>query len=318
MTMEEPGGKLQVQNCGGRDLTSNPLLMSADGKLVFTSGDKKVTVFNTETGQPVRELNTGTVVSLALNKDNPSQLVVARPHDLVTWDHDLAKVVSTETYFHRDFNKTVLEALIPSNYLEAKEIYAVVLDRHQHKLIRVDLACHSAKEIFQNVSPGSMHLGDSDNCVAIISDKDAHKNTAMRCYDRKLSTVQYMYVDYNRPLTIVRCHPTQKIIACGDASGRILIVHATGSKEVLKALPKGILHWHHCAILSLAWSIEGSHLYSGGNERVLCKWFPANNTKPSFLPRVGSEIIGLEVSGSGVAMQLANNSVKILYSPPAM
>ncbi len=68
MTVEAPEERLQVQHCGGRDLISNCLLISQDGKLIFVNGEKKVTVFNAETGQPIRELNTGSAVGLGLNK----------------------------------------------------------------------------------------------------------------------------------------------------------------------------------------------------------------------------------------------------------
>ncbi len=68
MTAEESDEKLQDQHCGGRDLISYPLLISPDGKLIFVRDNKKVTVFNAETGQPVRELNTGAAVGIALNK----------------------------------------------------------------------------------------------------------------------------------------------------------------------------------------------------------------------------------------------------------
>ena len=49
----------QVQNCGGRDLIFAPLLISADGKYIFVAGENRVSIFNIETGQPVRELKTG-------------------------------------------------------------------------------------------------------------------------------------------------------------------------------------------------------------------------------------------------------------------
>ena len=75
---------------------------------------------------------------------------------------------------------------------------------------------------------------------------------------------------------------------------------------------KCILHWHFCPIRSLAWTPEGSFLYSGGDERTLCKWSETDQRTPSsFVPRIGSEIIGISVWAEGVAVQLANNSVKL-------
>ena len=68
MTVEAPEERLQIQHCGGRDLISNRLLISPDGKLIFVNGENKVTVFNAETGQPIRKLNTGAAVGLGFNK----------------------------------------------------------------------------------------------------------------------------------------------------------------------------------------------------------------------------------------------------------
>ena len=66
--MKDPDGNLSVQNCGGRDLSSNPMLVSVDEKHIFCCGDKRVTIFSIETGQPIRELGTGPIVSLAISK----------------------------------------------------------------------------------------------------------------------------------------------------------------------------------------------------------------------------------------------------------
>ncbi len=68
MTAEASDEILQEQHCGGRDLISNPLLTSPDGKLIFVRDYNKVTVFNADTGQPVRELNTGASLGIALDK----------------------------------------------------------------------------------------------------------------------------------------------------------------------------------------------------------------------------------------------------------
>ena len=82
--------------------------------------------------------------------------------------------------------------------------------------------------------------------------------------------------------------------------------------QVVVKPAKCILHWHFSPIRSLAWTPEGSFLYSGGDERTLCKWSETDKRTPSsFVPRIGSEIIGISVWAEGVAVQLANNSVKL-------
>ena len=301
-----------VQTCGGRDLVSRPLLMSRDGKHIFTAGDKKVTVFNTETGLPVRELNTGPTVKLGLTQ-NASELVVAGLNAVTTWNYELAKIDSKKKYFRVEKKISVLDALIPNNFSDAKEVYLSYTEEESSKckLLRVDVKSNTSKQIFSDIGPESVHLGGNDNYVIAIEQLHGSKTNKMLCYDKNLSTSQYFTTDKKRPLTVVRCHPTEKVIACGDISGRILIVNGYGSKECLSSA-KSILHWHSCPVRTIAWSSEGSHLYSGGDERVMCKWFPEENSKPFFLPRCGAEIADIQTSDNGVALQLSNNSVKIL------
>eukprot|EP00088_Acartia_fossae_P031144 TRINITY_DN3208_c0_g1_i1.p1 TRINITY_DN3208_c0_g1~~TRINITY_DN3208_c0_g1_i1.p1 ORF type:complete len:815 (+),score=79.54 TRINITY_DN3208_c0_g1_i1:51-2495(+) len=304
--------QLMVQLCGGRDLVSRPLLMSLDGKYIFTAGDNKVTVFNTETGLPLRELNTGATVKLGLTQ-NASELVVAGPNAVCTWNFELAKMNIKKKYFRTEKKLNVMDALIPSHFSDTKEVYLSCTEEENTtcKLLRVDVESNISKQIFTHISSNSVHLGGNDNYVIAIEQRPGSMMKKMLCYDKNLSTSQYLTTDEKRPLTVVRCHPKEKIFACGDISGRILIVNGHGSKECLIAA-KSILHWHTCPVRTIAWSSEGSHLYSGGDERVMCKWFPEENSRPFFLPRCGAEIVDIQTSDNGVALQLSNNSVKIL------
>jgi len=279
--MKDPDGNLSVQNCGGRDLSSNPVLVSVDEKHIFCCGDKRVTIFSIETGQPIRELGTGPIVSLAISKDNPSHLLVARANDLVTWDYEIAKIVRTEPYFeHPEFG--FHDAVIPNDYLETKEIFAIDDNYSLHK---VNLSSQTSYVLPKKIyAKGSLHVGDNDNCVVAICRAKTNmnvKNNNLVVYDRNLDKFESMLADWDRALTIVRCHPLKKIIACGDTNGRVIIHDARDSKKNLRQCPKDILHWHFMGVRSLAFSLEGSHIYSGGDEQVLCIWLPESK-KPHF------------------------------------
>ena len=91
----------------------------------------------------------------------------------------------------------------------------------------------TAKKIFKDVYGSSVHIGNNNSCVAVIADSEhgQGKKDVMKCYDRHLSITHELNIDYDRPLTIVRCHPTDKVVACGDTTGRILIVAGFGSQE---------------------------------------------------------------------------------------
>jgi hypothetical protein len=75
-------------------------------------------------------------------------------------------------------------------------------------------------------------------------------NVTLLCYDRRLAKVQSFNTDKERPFTVARCHPREKVIACGDTSGRILIFSGLGFGEEL-APAKAILHWYAIIILTV-------------------------------------------------------------------
>ena len=167
--------------------------------------------------------------------------------------------------------------------------------------------------IFKNVTLDTQHIGDNNNSLVSLSNHTVHgfQKSTFVCYDRNIAQVQCFNTDKERPFTIVRCHPLEKTIACGDTSGRILIFSGIDVKDEFRPA-KSILHWHSLPVTGLSWSLEGGHLFSGGGERVLCKWFPNAHSKPTFLPRLGSDIMGIIVSESSTALKLQNNSVLIL------
>jgi len=319
--MEDHNSKksgLEVQSCGGRDLISAPLLISKDGKLIFAAGDNRLTVFNIETGQPVRELKTGKVLALSLTS-NPAEVIVVGEVEIVTWNHELTKQI-TRTPFFADKEKGVgvHGVVFPANYEQSQEVYVTTKfsnqkKENQHNVYRLSLTdAENPRTIFKKVYGSSIHIGNNDGCLVVIGDQESEmggEKNLMMCYDRHLSITHKLKINTARPLTIVRCHPKKKIVACGDITGRILIVNGFGSTERI-APAKQILHWHSCPLRSLEWSTEGEHLYSGGDERVLCKWL-LKEKQPEMVPRIGSEIIGISVWKEGVAVQLASNSVKI-------
>ncbi len=187
-------------------------------------------------------------------------MLVALPTELVTWDHELAKVVSRENYFDSDFKKSLLEVIFPSNFSETKECYGIVKDRDTLKMIRLDIHNSKFKEIFKDVTPGSLHVGNNDSCVLGIADKGNSKNARVFCYDRSLSITQKFSPNPARDFKVARCHPTKKIFAIAETR-MIFIVYGNTTNDKLNNDPRASLSWHHCCIRSLAWSPEGSHLY---------------------------------------------------------
>ena len=76
------------------------------------------------------------------------------------------------------------------------------------------------------------------------------------------------------------------------------------------------LHWHAHAVSSLAFSMDGTNLISGGHEAVLVTWQLGTRNK-SFLPRLGGTIETISVSPLGgeveptYAVSLDDNTIRL-------
>nr|ALT32087.1 putative WD repeat-containing protein 75 [Hypsibius dujardini] len=97
----------------------------------------------------------------------------------------------------------------------------------------------------------------------------------------------------DRIFTCVAIHPKERCIATGDSQGRIFLWRCF---EDTKQVTKSTLHWHSSAVLDLAFSAEGSYLWSGGHESTLVQWSLNHTDHKDFLPRMGAAIVHLALS----------------------
>lgn len=147
-----------------------------------------------------------------------------------------------------------------------------------------------------------------------------------------------------RPPSTLRCiavHPTQPILATGDAKGAIRLYrpfesswwHARekAQREVGKVTREhqqlrpsvSVMHWHAHPVASLDFTKNGAMLLSGGEEGVLVQWQLATGNK-DFVPRLGAPIDGVlcvpmeaatESEQPEVAVALADGSLLFVGIP---
>ncbi|KAM9305576.1 WD repeat-containing protein 75 [Gastrophryne carolinensis] len=100
----------------------------------------------------------------------------------------------------------------------------------------------------------------------------------------------------NNMFTVVKCHPKEDCIATGHEDGKIRLWRNFNHKQEYTF---STLHWHHDAVLDLAFSVQGTVLLSGGIESVLVQWSFSLEHKKEFLPRLGAAIEHISTSPDG-------------------
>ncbi|KAL8135453.1 uncharacterized protein LOC141713331 isoform X2 [Apium graveolens] len=145
---------------------------------------------------------------------------------------------------------------------------------------------------------------------------------------------------HTKNITAFAFHPTERIVAAGDATGRILIWRGFGNKafSIRNKTANGDFmdidderagvrgdddadscttwHWHSAEVKVLFFSSDGEYLFSGGKEGVLMVW-QLDTGKRKFLPRIGSSLLFYTSSGdpSISTISCADNRIHILKMP---
>lgn len=91
------------------------------------------------------------------------------------------------------------------------------------------------------------------------------------------NSIKMIKLHHTKTFKSLAFHPTERIIAGGDVTGRILVWRAFGSKTFFgkKRISEGkhdddadsspsTWHWHSSQVNFLAFSSDGTYLYSGG------------------------------------------------------
>lgn len=152
--------------------------------------------------------------------------------------------------------------------------------------------------------------------------------------------VKKITLHHTKNMNVLAFHPTQRIVAAGDVTGRILIWRGFGDRTFADGdgLVNGKLmnneeerpgvrgdddadscttwHWHSAEVNVLFFSSDGAYLYSGGKEGVLVVW-QLDTGRKKFLPRIGSPLLWLTDSPdpSLSSISCADNQIHLLKMP---
>ncbi|KAL0655060.1 hypothetical protein Bca4012_075644 [Brassica carinata] len=152
-----------------------------------------------------------------------------------------------------------------------------------------------------------------------------------------------MTLHHTKVINAFAFHPTERIIAAGDVTGRVLIWRSFGNRKLALASQKknarsmvdldnpGVRdgddaescttwHWHSAEVNVLNFSSDGAYLYSGGREGVLVVW-QLDTGKKKFLPRIGSPLLYFiwspepTLSSQELQVVCADNQIHLLKMP---
>ena len=113
-------------------------------------------------------------------------------------------------------------------------------------------------------------------------------------------------LDKKRPITFLKCAPKGVSFATGDQSGKIRAWR--GQSNFVEG------HWHSLPIEALDFSLEGTHLYSGGGEGVIVKWEVKTMARLALVPRMGTNLIKITNSYDRVIAATKHNTMKVFSS----
>lgn len=136
----------------------------------------------------------------------------------------------------------------------------------------------------------------------------------------------------NHSITCVTMNAHRDVIVTGHSNGEILIWHdirnwisrETSKTTVLSELKSGeliaippptstIMHWHAHAVVAVSTNIDGSMIYSGGEEGVLVVW-QTTTGKKAFVPHLGAAMAHVTASSLFplAAVTTNNNSLRVI------
>ncbi|OQV23308.1 WD repeat-containing protein 75 [Hypsibius exemplaris] len=296
----------------GSSLVRHRPLLSPNGAWVLCACGSGVRIYSSESGELLSVLqdssslsSSSVLVGLAFNPVSPHSQVwsVDAAGRLVLWAYDTGVPVK-----RLDVGREVLGLYAPYRdrgiylLLRATERPTGVETVNGEQAEEVDTSCTlfhipSLDNLSRKKGQLSVMRGLSEDSHKIAFDPQgdffAAVNGKSLCL-HFLKDQQYKrHLIKDRIFTCVAIHPKERCIATGDSQGRIFLWRCF---EDTKQVTKSTLHWHSSAVLDLAFSAEGSYLWSGGHESTLVQWSLNHTDHKDFLPRMGAAIVHLALS----------------------
>lgn len=349
---------------GGRSFVSSPPAFSNDAKKLLVCTGNTVSIFSTATGLQVTELegHTALVTSIIVV---PAPMPASRilcycwttslDGTIKYWDFSVPELMKTI-----NIQLPIYSMVIPSllsqkseNNENSPDIYAYLSvedtkneqNKQRKELSGQILKCNLSKSrlvrgviLTESKKPENITISSTGKYFGIHEKRKLHI-WEVPAKDLKHAAHRKLKLSHTKNLSCLAFHPTERIVAAGDVTGRILIWRGFGDKTFAgDYLANGRLlmdedekpgvrgdgdadscttwHWHSAEVKVLFFSSDGAYLYSGGKEGVLVVW-QLDTGKKKFLPRIGTPLLNFLNSPdpSLSSISCADNRIHILKTP---
>ncbi|XP_052178617.1 uncharacterized protein LOC127792219 isoform X2 [Diospyros lotus] len=346
---------------GGKSFVSSPPAFSNDAKKLLVCAGNTVSIFSISTGLQIAELEghkarvTSVIVvpaSVPANKILCYCWTASLDGTIRYWDFSVPELMKTV-----DIRFPILSMVIPSLFSQPAEnnektpdLFAYVStgdanqpDKKQGALHGHIRKCNLTKSrlaggvtLAETKEPESITVCSSGKFFG-IKDKRKLRIWNVPGKDAERIEVKKIRLHHTKNFTSLAFHPTERIVAAGDVTGRILIWRDFGNRTFCsndKTINGRLMnndderpgvrgdddadscstwHWHSAGVKLLLFSSDGAYLYSGGREGVLVVW-QLDTGKKKFLPRIGSPILSFINSPDPLlsSISCANNQIHIV------
>ncbi|CAH2051285.1 unnamed protein product [Thlaspi arvense] len=342
---------------GGRSYVTSPPSFSNDAKKLLICTGNTVSVFSAATGLQITSLEGHTAPVTTLIVVPPSS--AAQKILCYCWTASLDGTIRHWDFSGPELLKTI-DAQLP--------IYSMVIPcllsepQQSGKLVAyvsVEYTSGEGKEgskelrghirrfnlarqrlprgdtLKETEEPKHIVISPSGECFGILHKRKIHIWDVPSGGSRN-AVSKKMTLHHSKTINAFAFHPTERIIAAGDVTGRVLIWRGFGNRKLAAASGDrkrnaramadldnpGVRgdddaescttwHWHSAEVNVLNFSSDGAYLYSGGREGVLVVW-QLDTGKKKFLPRIGSPLLYFVWSPDPT---LSSVSRRLLFQP---
>ncbi|PSR85460.1 WD repeat-containing protein [Actinidia chinensis var. chinensis] len=348
---------------GGRSLVSSLPAFSNDAKKLLICHGNTVSIFSTSTGLQITELegHKALVTSvIVVPASTPASKILcycwtaSLDGTIRYWDFSVPELMKMI-----DIQLPIFSMVIPSLFSQSMErdektpdlfAYVSIGANKQDKQPNTSRGQIRKCNLTKSCLAGGVTLAETQEPEFIticpfgkyfgIRDKRKLRIWHVPEKDSERIEIKKMRLHHTKTLTILAFHPTKRIVAAGDVTGRILVWRGFGNRafSLSNRLKNGRLmtyederpgvrgdddadscttwHWHSSEVKLLLFSSDGAYLYSGGKEGVLVIW-QLDTGKKKFLPRIGSPLLFFINSPdpSLSSISCADNQIHLMKMP---